>query len=72
MPNVYTKIPADPDRLIGLPQIAAICGLSAPTLRRMALEGTNAIPVRRVGGRWWASRKALAAWVEAQTGRQPQ
>ncbi len=67
MPNGYTKIPNDPDRLIGLPRIAAECGISPPTLRQMALMGTNGIPVRRVGGRWWASRAALTAWVEVQT-----
>lgn len=57
------------DRLVGIPQIAPVVGVCNCTLRKMAKAGTNGIPVRWVGTRWWASRRELTAWLDAQVAR---
>ncbi len=54
------------DRLIGMPAIAAALGLSKVTTLKLARERVNDLPVTLVGGRWWASRRALEAWMRRQ------
>jgi len=55
------------DRLVGLPAICAVIGVCVPTGRKLARDPACGLPLRMVGGRWWASRRALVAWVAAQT-----
>lgn len=59
------------DRVVGLPAVAAMIGVSIPTLRAWIFDPANDVPVCRVGGRWWASRSALERWkAERRTRRQ--
>lgn len=54
------------DRLVGLPAMQAVAGISKPTLLKYLREGKVGFPARRVGGRWWASRREILAWCERQ------
>lgn len=54
------------DRLVGLPAIAGVIGLSKVTLLKHLREGKLGIPAKMVGGRWWASRREILAWCERQ------
>lgn len=54
------------DRIVGIPEIAEVVGVSVVTMRKMVRAGANGIPVRMVSGRWWASRRNLEQWVRDQ------
>lgn len=56
------------DRVVGCPAIAALVGVSVQTLRKYLRDPKSGFPANFVGGRWWASRSAVIAWCERQTG----
>lgn len=56
------------DRLVGLPAIAALVGVCVVTMRKMARDPAMGFPAKMVGGRWWASRRAVQAWCDQQLG----
>lgn len=73
MPEPKLIVPADfdmlvrkarPEHLWGLPVIAAAVGLSRDTVRRMVERGDD-IPVSRPGGRYYAARSELLAWLRS-------
>lgn len=52
-----------PEHLWGLSEIAQAMGLSRDTVRRTLERGDSGIPVYRPGGRYYASRADLLAWL---------
>lgn len=57
----------EPSRpLWGLTEIAGCLGVSVDTARRWAKNPDYSLPVRRLGGRWFADRRDLMAWRRAR------
>lgn len=56
------------DRLVGLPAIGRLAGLDPLTVKRYAADPATRFPARKVGGRWWASRRAVMAWCAERLG----
>lgn len=52
-----------PDELWGLPAIASALGLSVDTVRRWSRDPRKGLPITRPGGRYFATRAALLAWL---------
>lgn len=56
----------EPNRPVwGLAAIAAILGVSDDSARRWVKDPACDVPIRKVGGRWFAERQALLAWRRA-------
>lgn len=53
-----------PEHLWGLPAIAAAMGVCRDTVRRAYENPTIDIPVSKPGGRYYAARSELLAWMK--------
>lgn len=54
---------ARPEHLWGLPEIARAMGVSRDTVRRTLKRPGTGIPVSKPGGRYYAARSELLAWM---------
>ncbi|MBB05617.1 MAG: DNA-binding protein [Pseudooceanicola sp.] len=61
-PQRFDAITNGPEKLWGLRSIANALSTSEDTVRRMTRRDTS-FPVRQRGGRWFATRTELNAWL---------
>lgn len=62
----FDAIANGPDKIWGLGAIARALGVSEQTVRRWT-DNHEGFPVYRPGGRWFAVRAELNAWLRCKT-----
>ncbi len=65
-PAAFDALTSTDRKLWGLAEISGVLGVSVDTVRRWVNDPKCSVPVAKRGGRWFAFRSGLVAWLHSR------